>query len=78
MLQKPKDLTEMIMMDLRRHCAEDPETGAYLIRSDGRRKPGRRRKYWYRAPGMLNAKLLYAESDDDAIRQINGDEPQSC
>ena len=74
MLQKPKDIAEMIMMDLAHHCAEDPETGAYLGRSDGRRKSGRPRKYWYRAPGMINAKVLYAESDDDAIRQIEGDE----
>ena len=42
MLQKPKDIAEMIMMDLAHHCAEDPETGAYLVRSDGRRKSGRR------------------------------------
>jgi len=78
MLQKPKDIAEMIMMDLAHHCAEDPETGAYLVRSDGRRKSGRPRKYWYRAPGMINAKVLYAESDDDAIRQIDGDAPNTA
>jgi hypothetical protein len=78
MLQKPKDISEMIMMDLRHHCAEDPETGAYLVRSDGRRKSGRPRKYWYRAPGMINAKVIYAESDDDAIRQIDGDAAEQC
>jgi hypothetical protein len=74
MLQQPKTMDEMIGMSLRHHCAEDPETGAYLIRSDGRRKSGRPRRYWYRAPGMLNAKVLYAESVDDAIRQIEGDD----
>jgi hypothetical protein len=73
MLQKPKDLAEMIIMDLRHHCAEDPETGAYLIRSDGRRKAGRARKYWYRAPGMINAKVIYAATDEEALSQINGD-----
>lgn len=73
MLQKPKDLMEMIEFDIRHHCAEDKETGAYLMRSDGRRKAGRLRRYWYRSPGMINAKVLYAESDDDAIRQIEGE-----
>jgi len=73
MLQKPKDLAEKILMDLRYHCAEDPITGASLMRSNGHRKSGRPRKYWYRAPGMINAMVIYAETDDDAIRQIEGE-----
>jgi len=78
MLQKPKDLMEMIEFDIRNHCAEDPETGAYLMRSNGRRKSGRPCRYWYRAPGMINAKVLYAESDEDAMRQIDGDAPNTA
>ena len=27
---------------------------------------------------MINAKVLYAESDDDAIRQIDGDAPNTA
>jgi len=77
MLQKPKNLTEMIMMDLAHRCAIDPETGAWLMKSNGRRKAGRLTRYWYKAPGMLNARVLYAESDDDAIRQIDGDAPNT-
>jgi hypothetical protein len=72
MLQKPKNLEEMIMMDLRHHCAEDPETGAYLVRSSGRSKSGRQQRYWYRAPGMINAKVFRAASDDEAISRIEG------
>ena len=72
MLQKPKTIEEMIGMDLRYHCAEDPVTGAYLHRSDGRRKSGRPRRYWYRAPGMENAKIIYASSIDEAIQKAEG------
>lgn len=72
MLQKPKDLAETILMDLRNHCAEDPRTGAYLMRSNGRRKAGRPRKYWYRAPGMINAKVIHASTDEEAIEKIEG------
>ena len=72
MLQKPKTIDEMILMDLKHHCAEDPQTGAYLIRSDGQRKSGRLTRFWYRAPGMINARVLYANSVDDAIRQVEG------
>lgn len=74
MLQKPKDISELVLMDLRGHCAEDPVTGAYLIASNGRRKSGRPRRYWYRAPSMISARVLYAESLDDAINQIEGTE----
>ena len=73
MLQKPKDLAETITMGLRHHCAEDIATGAYLIRSAGRRKSGRTlRRYWYHAPGKERERMIYAESDDDAISQIEG------
>lgn len=72
MLEKPKTLADMIGMDLRHHCAEDPITGAWLHRSDGRRKAGRQTRFWYKAPGMINAKVLYANSIEDAISQIEG------
>jgi hypothetical protein len=75
MLQKPKDPTEKMLMEARSHCAEDPDTGAYLMSSNGRRKSGRLRKYWYRAPGMINARKIFAVDIDDAIFQIEGGEP---
>jgi hypothetical protein len=70
MLLTPKTIEDQIMMDLRHHCAEDPITGAYLIKSQGRRKFGRRTRFWYRIPGMINAKTIYATSVEDAICQI--------
>ena len=70
MLQKPKTIDEMILMDLRHHCAEDPITGAFLCKSNGRRKVGRQTRYWYREPGMVNAKVIYASSVEEAIAQI--------
>ena len=73
MLKKPIDLADKILMDMRNHCAEDLDTGAYLIRSNGRRKSGRACKYWYRTPDMVNARVIYADSDDDAMRQIDGE-----
>jgi hypothetical protein len=70
MLLTPKTIADQIMMDLHHHCAEDPITGAYLIKSNGRRKLGRRTRFWYHAPGMINAKAMYATSVEDAICQI--------
>ena len=75
MLKKPNGIDELILMDLRNHCAEDPETGGYLCQSHGRRKNNGARRYWYRAPGMLNAKVVYAHSVDEAISQIEGEIP---
>lgn len=73
MLHKPKNPGERLQMELRKHCAEDSEVGAYLMRSNGHRKANRLRKYWYRTPNMINARVIFASSDDDAIFQIDGD-----
>lgn len=72
-MRLPKDIVEEIEMALQCHCAEDAETGAYLMRSNGRRKTGRPRNYWYHAPGMINSKKITAYSDQEAIDQINGE-----
>ena len=72
-MQLPKNLADQIMLDLQCKCAEDPETGAYLMRSNGRRKTGRPRNYWYHAPGMINSRKFTATSDQEAVDKINGE-----
>ena len=71
MMKLPTSIVEQIEMDLQCKCAEDPETGAYLTRSNGRRKAGRPRKYWYHQPQEILPVKFTAYSDQEAVDMIN-------
>jgi hypothetical protein len=71
MLLTPKTIDEVILMDLRGHCAEDPITGAYLSRSTGRRRSGRKSRFYFKAPGMEIAKVIFANTTSEAVEIAN-------
>jgi len=71
MLLIPKTIDEIILMDLRGHCAEDPINGSYLFRSRGHRRSGRRSRFYFKAPGMEYAKVIFAFTTSEAVEIAN-------
>jgi len=58
-----------VAMFLNEYAAYDPQTGAYLMRSKGRRKSGRNRRYYARGCG--NLVRFTAANDAEAIEKAN-------
>lgn len=78
------DLDTRLGMFLSQHIAQDPDTGAYLTGSNGRRRSGRNRRYCVTVPtcnleplpgGQAYSESVYlkftAESDEQAIEKAN-------
>lgn len=71
MLEIPESVADALVLSLSHRCAVDPETGAYLSRSDGHRRAGRRIRFYLHVPGKELARVIQAWSLQEAITLAN-------